>query len=122
MANLSRPFGVDIVSPEATRLLDHGEVISVAGCELEVFDTPGHSIGHIVFLWKGASPWVVIGGDVLFQGSIGRTDFPDGDFDQLANSIRTHLYTLPDETIVLPGHGDATTVGVEKRHNPYVPG
>jgi glyoxylase-like metal-dependent hydrolase (beta-lactamase superfamily II) len=65
-------------------------------------------------------PAVVFGGDVLFQGSIGRTDFPDGDFDALAAGIRRHLYTLPDDTVILPGHGPATTVGRERRHNPFV--
>jgi glyoxylase-like metal-dependent hydrolase (beta-lactamase superfamily II) len=62
----------------------------------------------------------VFGGDVLFLGSIGRTDFPGGDFEQLKSGIHEKLFTMPDETIVLPGHGDATTIGQEKSHNPFV--
>jgi glyoxylase-like metal-dependent hydrolase (beta-lactamase superfamily II) len=120
--NLSRPFGADIVSPPADQLLREGDPFSAAGFDFEIYECPGHSVGHIVFLWKGQSPWIVFGGDVLFQGSIGRTDFPDGSFEQLATAIRTKLYTLPDDTIVLPGHGSMTTVGVEKRTNPFVPG
>lgn len=121
-ANLSRPFGIDIISPEADRLLREGDIVSVAGFDFEVFDTPGHSSGHIIFVWKGCSPWLVFGGDVLFQGSIGRTDFPGCSFEQLAESIRTRLYTLPDDTVVLPGHGPSTTIGSEKRENAFVKG
>jgi glyoxylase-like metal-dependent hydrolase (beta-lactamase superfamily II) len=75
----------------------------------------------MVFLLDRVEPPVVFGGDVLFRGSIGRTDFPDGDFETLARGIRQNLYTLSDETIVHPGHGDPTTVGREKRTNPHVP-
>ena len=74
-----------------------------------------------MFVLDDVAPPVVLGGDVLFQGSVGRTDFPDGDAAALAAGIRRHLYTLPDSTIVLPGHGDPTTVAREKRHNPFVP-
>lgn len=119
--NLSRPFGYDIISPPADKLLNDGDILSAAGFELEVLACPGHSTGHIVFVWKGESPWVVFGGDVLFQGSVGRTDFPDGSFEQLAAAIRTKLYCLPDDTIILPGHGGTTTIGAEKRSNPFVP-
>lgn len=118
--NLSAAFGVGLISPPADRLLDHGEIVSIAGLTLEVRDIPGHSCGHVVFLIEGTDPPVVFGGDVLFREGIGRTDFPDGDFDQLAGGIRRHLYTLPDNTTVFPGHGDPTTVGHEKRHNPFV--
>ncbi|MBC8350723.1 MAG: MBL fold metallo-hydrolase [Planctomycetes bacterium] len=120
--NLSRSHGVDLISPDADQLVNEGDVFTDAGFELEVYDTPGHSIGHVIFVFKAESPWVVFGGDVLFQGSIGRTDFPDGSFEQLANSIRSKLYTLPDDTIVLPGHGPMTTIGFEKQHNPFIPG
>ena len=119
--NLSRGYGIDLISPAADKLVHEGDVYSGAGLELEVYETPGHSVGHVVFIWKGGSPWVVFGGDVLFQGSIGRTDFPDGSFEQLAAAIRNKLYTLPDDTLVLPGHGPTTTVGFEKQHNPFVP-
>lgn len=118
--NLSAPFGLPFVSPPADRLLDEGEVLDYAGIELEVLDTPGHSAGHVVFVCKSVSPHVVFGGDVLFRGSIGRTDFPDGSFDDLKASIHDKLFPLPDDTIVLPGHGPATTIGEEKRGNPYV--
>lgn len=120
--NLSRSHGVDLISPDADQLVNEGDVFTDAGFELEVYDTPGHSIGHVIFVFKAESPWVVFGGDVLFQGSIGRTDFPDGSFEQLSNSIRSKLYTLPDDTIVLPGHGPMTTIGFEKQHNPFIPG
>jgi hydroxyacylglutathione hydrolase len=118
--NLSRPFGMDVMSPEADQLVREGDTYSAAGLDLEVFECPGHSIGHVVFLWRGASPWIVFGGDVLFQQSIGRTDFPDGSFEMLEKAIRTKLYVLPNDTIVLPGHGDQTTIGSEKRLNPFV--
>ncbi len=121
-ANLSEPFGLALTSPPADRLLDDGETFSIAGLEMTVREIPGHSIGHVVFVVAGEAPVVVIGGDVLFQEGIGRTDFPDGDFDALAAGIRHHLYSLPDDTIVLPGHGDPTTIGHERQHNPFVPG
>lgn len=119
--NLSAAFGMAIRSPPADRLLDDGSVIEAAGLRILARLLPGHSSGHMVFLLDGVEPPVVFGGDVLFRGSIGRTDFPDGDFATLARGIREHLYTLPDETVVHPGHGDATTVGHEKRTNPHVP-
>ena len=120
VANLSAPFGIELISPEADRLVREGETYSAAGFDLEVFETPGHSCGHVIFLWKAGQPWRVFGGDVLFEGSIGRTDFPDGSFEQLAEAIHGKLFTLPDKTIVLPGHGGPTTVGQEKRNNPFV--
>ena len=119
--NLSAPFGYKLISPVADALVREGETYSAAGLDLAVHEVPGHSIGHVVFVWKGASPTIVFGGDVLFAGSVGRTDFPDGDFEQLAAGIRKHLYSLPDDTVVLPGHGPITTVGREKKSNPFVP-
>jgi hydroxyacylglutathione hydrolase len=118
--NLSAPFGFPMTSPAADRTLREGEVFSAAGLELEVLETPGHSIGHIILVCKQAQPWRVFGGDVLFGGSIGRTDFPDGSFEQLRNAIHKKLFTLPDDTIVYPGHGLETTIGREKRTNPFV--
>jgi hydroxyacylglutathione hydrolase len=122
VANLSAPFGIGLTSPPADRLLSHGEQIQIAGLEFEVRDAPGHSPGHIVYVHKGTRPWVVFGGDVLFSGSVGRTDFPGGSFQTLAQSIELQLYTLPDDTQIFPGHGPATTVGQEKRTNPFVGG
>ena len=118
--NLSAPFGFAITSPPADRTVRDNDIFESAGFELEVREAPGHSPGHVVFLWKGAEPWVVFGGDVLFAGSIGRYDLPGGDAQQLVRSIHDQLFTLPDDTIVLPGHGEATTIGREKRTNPYV--
>jgi hydroxyacylglutathione hydrolase len=120
MLNLSAPFGMPITSPPADVLVHDGETYSAAGLDLLVLDTPGHSCGHVVFVWKGGSPWVVFGGDVLFRRGIGRFDFPDGSFEQLAAAIHEKLFTLPDDTLVLPGHGQSTTIGEEKRINPYV--
>ncbi len=96
-----------------------GDQLDLAGFKLDVLDTPGHSRGHIVFVWH-SQPTLVFGGDVLFEGSIGRTDFYDGDFETLRRSIHEKLFVLPDDTIVYPGHGMPTTIGVEKRSNPFV--
>ena len=119
-ANLSAPFGIPMTSPPADRTVEHGEVIEYAGIKLEVRFTPGHSAGHVVFVMVDENPVQVFGGDVLFADSIGRTDFPDGSFAELKASIDNHLFTLEDNTIVLPGHGPPTTVGQEKRTNPFV--
>ncbi len=117
--NLSASFGVAVVSPPADTLLRDGDIYEAAGLQFEVRETPGHSIGHVVFIYRG-EPVHVFGGDVLFAGSVGRIDIPDGDFEALATGIRGKLYTLPDDTIVLPGHGPTTTIGREKRTNPFV--
>ncbi|MEX0939680.1 MAG: MBL fold metallo-hydrolase [Pirellulales bacterium] len=118
--NLSAPFGIEITSPPADKLVREGDNYEAAGIVLEVLEAPGHSRGHVVFVCRQTSPLHVFGGDVLFQGSIGRTDFPDGDFEQLRSHIHRKLFTLPDDTIVLPGHGPRTTIGQEKRGNPFV--
>lgn len=119
MANLTGLFGAPIVSPPADRLLNEGDVFEAAGIRLETLEIPGHSPGHIVLVHRG-SPTRVFGGDVLFEGSIGRYDFPGCNGKLLLEGIRTKLFTLPDDTIVYPGHGRPTTVGQEKLHNPYV--
>ncbi len=118
--NLSAPFGMPLVSPPADRLLEHGEVLQLDLVQLEVFHTPGHSRGHVVFLCRDTRPWLALVGDVLFAGSIGRTDFPDGDTGQLLRSIHEVLFQWPDDTVILPGHGPTSTIGQEKRHNPFV--
>jgi glyoxylase-like metal-dependent hydrolase (beta-lactamase superfamily II) len=118
--NLSAAFGMSLISPAADRLLDDGERFQAAGIDFEVREIPGHSSGHVVFVVGGIEPPLVFGGDVLFREGIGRTDFPDGDFDRLAAGIRRHLYRLPDDSVVYPGHGGPTTVGHERRHNPFV--
>jgi hydroxyacylglutathione hydrolase len=118
--NLSAMFSAPLVSPAADRLVREGDIVEAAGMSFLVRETPGHSSGHVVFITKDQQPWVVFGGDVLFQGSVGRTDFPDGDFDQLFASIRDKLFTLPADTEVYPGHGEPTTIGEEMETNPYV--
>jgi hydroxyacylglutathione hydrolase len=117
--NLSAPFGLPIVSPPADRLVKEGDVLEFAGIRLEVLEIPGHSPGHVVFLLRDA-PIIIFGGDVLFRGSVGRCDFPGGSMALLESGIRTKLYTLPDDTVVYPGHGPVTKVGHEKRTNPFV--
>lgn len=119
--NLSGAFGIALTSPPADRLLADRERLALAGFTLDVHEIPGHSSGHVVYVLTGSTPPVVFAGDVLFHESIGRTDFPDGDFATLARGIRDRLYTLPDDTVVFPGHGPPTTTGHEKRHNPFVP-
>ncbi len=120
VGNLSAGFGVDLISPEADQTVVEGDLLDLAGFKLRVAETPGHSTGHVVFITEGITPVQVFGGDVLFAGSIGRTDFPGCSFEVLKKSIDEKLFTLPDDTIVLPGHGPPTTVGREKASNPFV--
>jgi hydroxyacylglutathione hydrolase len=119
-ANLSAPFGMPIVSPKADRLVDDGERLDLAGFSFLVREIPGHSPGSVVFIADAETPPFVLAGDVLFAGSVGRTDFPGGSASTLFSGIRNKLFVLPDETIIIPGHGPMTTVGREKRENPFV--
>lgn len=98
--------------------LEEGKDISFGNSTLQVFFTPGHAPGHVVFYAKDQN--FVIGGDVLFKGSVGRTDLPLCSFADLEKSIKTKLYTLSDQTVVYPGHGPSTTIGFEKKNNPFV--
>ncbi len=98
--------------------LREGDIIRLGEDELKVLYTPGHSPGHVCFYC--AAQQFIIGGDVLFRMSIGRTDLPGGNFETLVHSIKTRLWVLPDETIVYPGHGELTTIGFEKKHNPFL--
>jgi hydroxyacylglutathione hydrolase len=118
-ANLSAVFGEPLTSPPADRTLVEGDVLDLAGLTLEVLEIPGHSPGHIVFLCRDA-PCMVFGGDVLFRGSIGRYDFPGGDGPLLLDGIQKKLFPLPDDTVVYPGHGPVTTIGYEKKSNPFL--
>jgi len=98
--------------------LEEGDQVRIGEDALSVLFTPGHSPGSITF--HSSAQHFIISGDVLFNGSVGRTDLPGGDFRQLDESIRTKLYTLPEDVIVYPGHGDTTTIGDERRGNPFV--
>jgi glyoxylase-like metal-dependent hydrolase (beta-lactamase superfamily II) len=110
-------YGLTVASsPEPDRLLDQGDSFEVGEHSFKVLHVPGHSPGGICLLSDGH----VFVGDVLFAGSIGRTDLPGGDFDTLVEGVRQHLLCLPDETIVHPGHGPDTTIGKERRMNPFV--
>ncbi len=106
------------LSPEPTSFLKEGEIVDLNGRPLKVLFTPGHSPASIC-LYNERDGWV-IGGDVLFYESIGRTDLPGGHHETLLNSIRNQLFVLPNETIVYPGHGPETTIGHEKLFNPFL--
>ena len=115
--NQAATFGLSAdPSPEPDRLLDQGDTFEVGELTFKVFHVPGHSPGGICLLSEGH----LFVGDVLFAGSIGRTDLPGGDFDALVSGVRGRLFSLPDETIVHPGHGPDTTIGQERRMNPFV--
>lgn len=118
-ANLSAPFGLPMTSPPADRLVSDGEHLELAGLAFEVREIPGHSPGSVVFVCDQWDPPFVFGGDVLFAGSVGRTDL-GGNATQLFKGIRAKLFTLPGNTVVLPGHGPSTTIEREKRSNPFV--
>ncbi len=120
--NLSGPFGLPLTSPPADRLVDEGERIEFADFVLDVRDLPGHSPGHVVFLLHDGEKVIVFAGDTLMRGTVGRGDFPGGDFRQLLHGIQRVLFALPLDTVVYPGHGPVTTVGHEKATNPFVSG
>lgn len=112
-------FGFKLgAAPKPTFFIKEGEPLMLGDDEIDVRFTPGHSPGSISFYYAPGK-WVVAG-DALFQGSIGRTDLPGGNFDTLINAIRTQLFTLPEETTVYSGHGPATTIGNEKMYNPFL--
>lgn len=115
----ARMFGLPTVAHfTPTRWLTHGDTLTLAGCDLEVRFTPGHTPGHVVFYYPDGQ--VVFVGDVLFAGGVGRSDFPMGDHQQLMQSIRQQLLSLPDDTLVVSGHGPKTTIGAERRSNPFI--
>ncbi|GER81305.1 MAG: MBL fold metallo-hydrolase [Anaerolineales bacterium] len=112
-------FGFKIdPGPEPAIDFTHGQILRLGGSRFEVRYTPGHTPGHCVLYCADAN--VCFCGDLIFAGSVGRTDLPGGDWDTLEKSIREQIYTLPDETRLLSGHGEETTVGKEKRYNPFV--
>jgi hydroxyacylglutathione hydrolase len=104
--------------PPPDEELRAGQRVTVGGLAFEVRHTPGHSPGSVSFVGHGA----IFGGDVLFNGSVGRTDLPGGDFGTLMGSIQQHFLTLPDSTVVYSGHGPETTIGVERMTNPFLTG
>jgi glyoxylase-like metal-dependent hydrolase (beta-lactamase superfamily II) len=114
-----RTFGFDIETPpQPQSWLNDNEVFRFGNSELTAFHAPGHSSGSLLFYFKDAN--FLITGDVLFEGSIGRTDLPGGDYNQLIRSIQTKIMVLPMNTVVYPGHGPSTTIGNEKDHNPFL--
>jgi hydroxyacylglutathione hydrolase len=115
----ARMFGLqDVETPEVDQELFHGQKLVIAGHQAEVLHTPGHTPGGICFLFTGT----VVVGDTLFAGSIGRTDLPGGSMEQLINSIKEQLFALDDDMRVLSGHGPATSIGVERKYNPFLNG
>lgn len=111
-------FGMEAHSFEPDRWLTNGDMVTVGELELDVYHCPGHTPGHVIF--HHAPSRFAIVGDVLFQGSVGRTDFPRGDFDQLVGSITSRLWPLGDDVTFVPGHGPTSTFGQERRTNPFV--
>lgn len=117
----SQMFGFpEAESFDPGRWLEQGDTVSVGNEILEVRHCPGHTPGHVVFYHRPSE--LVIVGDVLFQGSIGRTDFPKGDHATLVASIRRELFSLPEQVAFIPGHGEMSTIGHEKKTNPFVSG
>jgi hydroxyacylglutathione hydrolase len=116
--NLSSGFGLLVRAPQADRLVSPGETLTVGQSQWTVLDTSGHTPGGVSYYCPAAK--AVLVGDALFAGSIGRTDFPGADQEQLLGNIATALLSLPSETAVLPGHGPASTIGREKTSNPFL--
>ncbi|MCP4665951.1 MAG: MBL fold metallo-hydrolase [Deltaproteobacteria bacterium] len=120
-------FGTNAADSVASQFIQEGDVIQVGALRVDVLDLRGHSIASLGFVFEGElelegkkqTRKVVICGDALFAGSIGRTDFPGSSLNLLLENIRTKVFTLPDDTLVLPGHGPASTVGREKQFNPF---
>jgi len=108
----------ELKTPQDIKPLTDGQVLELAGLTIKVLHTPGHSPGSTSFLIEDA----LFDGDLVFRGSIGRTDFPGGDFDALINSVREKVFVLDPDTKVYPGHMGSTTVGWEKRTNPFLAG
>jgi glyoxylase-like metal-dependent hydrolase (beta-lactamase superfamily II) len=111
-------YGFQLYQPATPdAYFEEGDAIVVGNQQLKVLFVPGHSPGHVAFYHEGDK--VLLGGDVLFRGSVGRTDLPGGDMDTLLESIHEKLFTLPDDVTVYPGHGPTTTIGFEKTSNPF---
>ena len=119
---LERIFGMtppgDYDLPQRFEHLEHGQYLSLAGVELEVRLTPGHTPGHCCFYWEDEG--ILFSGDQLFAGSVGRTDLPGGSYEGLMSSMKSQVLTLEDEVRVLPGHGPDTSIGRERQFNPFL--
>nr|WP_308742153.1 MBL fold metallo-hydrolase [uncultured Anaerocolumna sp.] len=115
--NLSVSLGKNI-SLTPTMLLNDKDIIKLAGTEVNVIHTPGHTSGGICYLFKESK--ILFSGDTLFEGTVGRADLPTGNLNTLLDSVNHKLMTLPDDTTVFPGHGESTTIGHERNTNPYV--
>lgn len=128
LAPLVAQFGIDLREPADLRLLHGGETVTVAGLSFDVVHAPGHRPGCVLFRLAlppdeadpGRPAEAIFAGDVLFAGSIGRTDLPGGDPRAMMATLRDVVLALPDDALVLPGHGDATIMGAEKASNPYL--
>ena len=118
VSNFSAMYGLEITCPAPDGLYSEGDKVTFSGHTLSVIHTPGHSPGGVCYRSDG----IVFCGDTLFFGSVGRTDFPGCSHEKLINSINEKLMTLPDETICYPGHGPATTIGQERKINPFLAG
>lgn len=120
-------YGSDAPNSEASQFIEEGDILEVGSIRFEVIDLRGHSAASLGFIFDGElevegarqTVKLVICGDALFAGSIGRTDFPGGNLELLLENIRTKIFVLPDDTLVLSGHGPVTTVGREKQFNPF---
>ncbi|HEY3296147.1 MAG TPA: MBL fold metallo-hydrolase [bacterium] len=114
--NLSILTDHEVISPDADGTLDEGDTVKIGDEVMQIFHVPGHTPGSLVFYHPG----FLIAGDTIFRGSIGRTDFPRSSERDLLDNLRTKVLTLPDDTIIYSGHGPATTVGEERRTNPFL--
>ena len=113
-------FGLqkDFSNVKITKPIEDGDIIKIGEGELKVIHIPGHSPGSVALY--DSKDGFLIAGDIIFQGSVGRTDLPGGSHEQLISGIKNKLLCLPDSTVVYPGHGPATTVGTEKKYNPFL--
>ena len=115
---IAAAFGYSVTEIKEGGYLDEGDIVKIGETEFRILHCPGHSPDSLCFYSKN----VLIGGDVIFKGSLGRTDLPGGSTEQLMNAIKEKIYPLPDETTIYPGHGPETILGIEKEENPYLNG
>jgi glyoxylase-like metal-dependent hydrolase (beta-lactamase superfamily II) len=120
VANLAAVFGDPEACPEAELLLEDGQELTFGAVVLKAIETPGHTPGSICLLAGQEDPPQLFCGDLIFRQGVGRTDLPGGDWQALLDSIRSKVLTLPDQTVLWPGHGDMTTLGEERRENPFL--